>query len=198
MIDLGKITCVEECAHKLAIELHNRFDKVLEQLHYVIIERQPRARSIIMVAVQMFLCMHFSTMSPDLKIKFSSASRKLDMKFTSVPLIDESIDADDDAEVGQSSVALPVSNASKTKIPRAPVSKYAANKSYAVETTRLYLERAGDFANLSLLEAYSKKDDLCDAFLQAVAFIENDGVCSRPTSYKRKTRKNEKQKPALA
>ena len=46
-----------------------------------------------------------------------------------------------------------------------------------------------DYASMSLLDAYKKKDDMCDSFLQAIAFVENDGVCTKP-HYVRKTPKN--------
>ena len=165
VIDLGKVskvTSVEECAKRLSAELAARFG-ALEPVDYVIIERQPQTRSIMMVAIQMFLCMYFSAPERAICVRFSSASRKLCMELIDFPRF------------------LPIEcKEGKNK------KKYCMNKAYAIDATKKYLEVMEDFANLSLLEEYKKKDDLCDAFLQAIAFVENDGVCTKP----RKSNKN--------
>ena len=159
VIDLGPVPSVEVCASRLMTELDRRF-KGLE-VDLVLIERQPKARSIIMVAVQMFLCAYFSMAKLNKRvkeIKFISAQRKLNMKHVEPNMEVEG----------------------KTQ--------YAANKKYAIHVTRHYLELLGDLGNLVLLDMYPKKDDLCDAFLQAVAYIEGGGRCGR-LPFKRKTRK---------
>jgi hypothetical protein len=43
---------------------------------------------------------------------------------------------------------------------------------------------------LAYMTSFSKKDDLCDSFLQGVAYLESGGVTSK--GYKRKTKKVEK------
>ena len=188
MIDLGKVSSVEECAKKLTAELVVRFAS-LPPIDFVIIERQPRARSIMMVAIQMFLCMYFSSIERSHRVCFSSASRKLCMQLVEFPkgvcmVVEEAADASDADVKGKKKKA----RATKPKGPAAI--KYALNKSYAVDATKKYLEYMEDYGNMSLLDAYKKKDDLADAFLQAVAFIENDGVCTRPQStYKRRKSK---------
>ena len=102
--------------------------------------------------------MYFSAPERAAHVRFSSASRKLCMELVDFP-------------------RFLFLNEDKTK---ATAKKYCLNKSYAIDATKKYLEVMEDFANLSLLEEYKKKDDLCDAFLQAIAFIENDGVCTKP------------------
>ena len=172
VIDLGKaskVTSVEECAKRLSAELAARFGNLDKPLDYVIIERQPQTRSVMMVAIQMFLCMYFSAPERAVHVRFSNASRKLCMELVDFPrflLINEDKKSED--------------KKSEDKKSKATAKKYCLNKSYAIDATKKYLEVMEDFANLSLLEEYKKKDDLCDAFLQAIAFIENDGVCTKP------------------
>ena len=151
VIDLGPVASVEICADKLMAELKRRF--AVEAADLVLIERQPRSRSVIMVAVQMFLCAYFSQDKARFKaVKFISAQRKLAMQL----LPDEM----------QSANRALVEDKSK---------KYAENKKYAIQVTRHYLETLGDFGNLVLLDMYPKKDDLCDSYLQAVAYVEGGG-----------------------
>ena len=151
IIDLDRVPRVEACAERLMAELHRRFSSLRPSV--VLVERQPRARSIIMVAVQMFLCAYFTharvladgpgCASP---VRFISASRKLAMARGPRP------------EAGPAAATR---------------RQYAANKAHAVASARWYLEHVlGDHANLALLELYPKKDDLADALLQALAFLE--------------------------
>jgi hypothetical protein len=187
MIDLGKVSSVEECAKKLSAELTSRFASMsMPPIDYVIIERQPRARSIMMVAIQMYLCMYFSSPERANRVCFSSASRKLAMELVDFPRGKCMIEEEIPAPVAEGSSLTRKKKAAKT--PTAAAAKYALNKSYAIDATRTYLEFMEDFGNMSLLEAYKKKDDLADAFLQAVAFIENEGVCTKPqAAYKRRS-----------
>ena len=166
VIDLGPVTSVEMCASRLMTELDARFAEL--NVDVVLVERQPKSRSIIMVAVQMFLCSYFSLrrLHGHVKdVKFISAQRKLGM--ASLP--DEISSLERETDAGK---------------------RYAANKKYAILVTRHYLEHVlGDFGNLVLLDMYPKKDDLCDSLLQGLAYIEGRGQCSRP-KYVRKTRNN--------
>lgn len=167
VIDLGKVTSVEACAGKLYSELSQRFAG-LKKIDYVLIERQPKARSIMMVAIQMFLCMFFSDPERVSHVHFASASRKLSMCLLEFPKPIVTLQ-----EVG------PKKDSKKSR------AKYVVNKEYAVEACKKYLDVMEDYASASLLEVYKKKDDMCDAFLQAIAFVENDGVCTKP-HYKKK------------
>ena len=168
MIDLGKVGNVEACASALMAELHKRFEKTSADI--ILIERQPRARSIIMVAVQMFLCGFFSLPQYQFgKVKFISATWKLNMaqqhehETSPVAL----------GAAGTSGTSGRTRKGSKTAAERV---KYSSNKKYAVMTAKHYLETVlCDFANLALLEVYPKKDDLADALLQALAFVEGSG-----------------------
>jgi hypothetical protein len=199
VIDLGPVSSVEACADRLCAALEARFGpnsgslnpehrhptpthgdagenvgekaNVLEEVaalaDVVLIERQPKARSIIMVAVQMLLCGYFALAKQQGRVgdvRFVSASKKLEL----VP-----------------------PNAISTTLPREPRlapkgyragrqardaearKRYAANKKFAVDAARAYLEHElQDFANLALLDQYPKKDDLCDALLQAIWYVE--------------------------
>ena len=165
MIDLGAVHSVEQCAKRLSDELLERFPPANMSFDYVLIERQPRARSIMMVAIQMFLCMHFSQEGRAQKVMFASASRKLDMKLL---------------HFQSTAAAATPARGHKNKKSREKDSriKYADNKSYAIAAANKYLaimpKRQGQ-----TLDAFKKKDDVADALLQAVAFVENDGACGR-------------------
>jgi hypothetical protein len=148
MIDLGTVNSVEQFASRLCQELDQRFSH-FPDIDHVIIERQPKARSIMMVAIQMFLCMYFTPRAK--KVNFASACRKLDMNFLNFPRI----------------------------VSQEPAKKYAANKAYAIAAANKYLSVMKNNTVNDMIK-FKKKDDVADAFLQAVAFIENDGVCSRP------------------
>lgn len=163
MIDLGTVHSVEQCASRLADELVRRFAG--QSFDYVLIERQPRARSIMMVAIQMFLCMHFSQCDRARQVLFSSASRKLSMNMHAYQRT-----AVENAVGG---VGSSQSSANKTHAK----TKYADNKSYAIAAAKKYLAVLP--AKVSL-DAFKKKDDVADALLQAIAFVENDGACGRP------------------
>lgn len=164
VIDLDKVPSVETCAERLMRELHARFPA--SRFDVVLVERQPKSRSIIMVAVQMFLCAYFSLAKVDAtkrvgQVKFISATRKLDMSLLPPPLDQQA--------------------------PEPVVKSYAANKAYAVKAARYYLEHVlEDFANLCLLDTYKKKDDLCDALLQGIAYVESGGEVCRTRAYARR------------
>jgi hypothetical protein len=129
-----------------------------------------------MVAVQMFLCAYFSLAKTHGRVgdvKFISAQRKLAMACAP-------------EEGPESAGPVPTKAGSTAGSKAGSKEKYAENKKYAISATRHYLEHViEDFGNLVLLDMYRKKDDLCDSFLQAVAFVEGRGACSR-TSYKRR------------
>ena len=99
-----------------------------------------------------FLCMHFSEFPSSHDVRFASASRKLSMQLLEFP---------------HPIVTLEQKTRKKTH------AKYVVNKGYAIEATKKYLEVMEDYASMSLLDAYKKKDDMCDSFLQAIAFVEN-------------------------
>jgi hypothetical protein len=178
VIDLGPVGNVETCALRLMEECEKRFRDLKVDL--VLIERQPKSRSIIMVAVQMFLCSYFSIAKirgTCGDIRFISAQRKLMMKHAQV---------DEVKEVDEVDGLLLQDKKTKKK---ADKTNYAANKKYAIVVTRHYLEYVlKDFGNLVLLDMYKKKDDLCDSFLQGIAYVETGGMCARTTNYKRKTK----------
>lgn len=185
VIDLGQVSDVETCAERLMTALDSRFRSIVVDL--VLIERQPKARSIIMVAVQMFLCSYFSMAKLEnrvSKVKFISASRKLEMNYGGL----------DSTETLATLSTLPKSTTllKSTTLPKSTATlatkKYAQNKKYAIDTAKHYLEHIlEDFANLAFMMSFSKKDDLCDSFLQGVAYIETGGITSK--GYKRKSKK---------
>lgn len=157
VIDLGPVRSVEQCAFLLMKELETRFAQ--DRVDLVLVERQPKSRSIIMVAVQMLLCSYFSlgkVRGSIGDVRFLSAGRKLAMSAVANPALDPAKTSTDKQQQQKS--------------------RYTANKKYAIEATRHYLEHVlADFANLALLSMYPKKDDLCDALLQAIAYIEGGG-----------------------
>lgn len=159
VIDLDRVDSVEACAERLMAALEARFKGSCFDV--VLVERQPKSRSIMMVAVQMLLCGYFSLARVQHRVKsvkFISATRKLAL-----------------AECGAANdVACQHAGDQSDR------QRYAQNKAFAIRAARHYLEHVlADFANLALLEQYTKKDDLCDSLLQAVAFIEGGGACSR-------------------
>lgn len=164
VIDLGTVGNLETCATALMRQLYERFassEKVKVKFDTILIERQPRARSIIMVAVQMFLCAFFS--QPQFenfgRVRFISAAWKLNLSLQQQP---------PPALLEAGKLGKP------RKTPKTQKrAKYQANKKTAITTARHYLEHVlEDFANLALLDIAPKKDDLSDAFLQAIAFVE--------------------------
>ncbi len=157
MIDLETVKSVDACCKRLTDELFNRFKQ--DHFDVVLIERQPKHRSIMMVAIQMFLCGYFNVSrainESNCKIKFMHASRKLECCTSSITF-NTSIKGNNKAERLRQQAA-----------------RYKDNKKRAIEGCIHYLhEVLEDYANAALLEQYPKKDDLCDAFLQAVAYVE--------------------------
>eukprot|EP00798_Chlamydomonas_sp_ICE-L_P015399 gene15399-21483_t len=125
VIDLGGSSVSnfpERCALVLTAEMEKRFGTKLreggqgENIDYILIERQPKRRSMIMMAVQMFLCQYFSEfvlrkqvgrvvfVSPVIKLKTDCLPVSMDSlpplselleRFATVPVvIDRSIDSD--------------------------------------------------------------------------------------------------------
>ena len=163
IIDLERVPSVDVCCKRLTEQLYRRF--AFQEFDVVLIERQPKHRSIVMVAIQMFLCnyFHVSRVVNDNKciVKFMHASKKLDCC---------------DGQGLTSAIAQ--EQGGKRRVfgkaaKAAAAARYKENKRRAIDTCMHYLQEVlQDFANASLLEQYPKKDDLCDAFLQAVAYIE--------------------------
>ena len=176
VIDLDRVTSVEMCASRLMGVLEARFphpsaDDAEKRFDVVLVERQPKSRSIMMVAVQMFLCAYFSLPSGCAKrVKFMSAKGKLAMKHEVPP----SSSSSRTESVEPVKPVEPVKEGRRRAKSLYNRQRYMENKAYAVHTTKHYLEHVlCDFANLTLLDQYCKKDDLCDAFLQSMAFIES-------------------------
>ena len=146
MIDLGtNIRGVEKCASLLTVALNERFSCTSDVWDVVLIERQPQHRSIMMVAIQMFLCEYFSVLKAAKRVgrvEFVSAKNKLELC--------------QDFNVG---------DMNKSK-------RYSHNKKVAVITTRRFLEEVvKDYGNVMIFDMHSKKDDLSDALLQAVSHV---------------------------
>jgi len=190
IIDLEKVQSVDACCRKLVEQLHRRF--AFPKFDVVLIERQPKHRSIMMVAIQMFLCTYFYTArivtgNPRGNVRFMHASLKLECEQEIRSAPPQTGPTPEGAQnVGsQTSGSQTTHNKpgkwqgrwkrSSSLDKKAAAARYKDNKRRAVETCRHYLEFIiQDFANLALLEQYTKKDDLCDAFLQAVAHVEGN------------------------
>lgn len=173
VLDLGPVSSVEQCSLVLTQKLIELFPLESLNIDTVLIERQPKSRSIIMVAVQMFLCSYFTlgqVKGSVGQVRFISAQRKLAMN--ACPEVVKAKSLEDSKKSAKVS--------------------YAANKKYAIMTARHYLEHViRDFANLVLLDMYPKKDDLSDSLLQALSYVETHGQVSRIYSKKaKKTRKD--------
>lgn len=182
VIDLGKVSNVEACARKLTKELSDRFQPACADI--VLIERQPKSRSIIMVAVQMFLCGYFSQPHMNIThVKFIHASCKLLM--LEKPIVQ---DAQDIKNIPKK-VNTKTGSQNQASVKRA---QYAKNKKDAILTARHYLENVlQDYSSLAILNTVSKKDDLSDCLLQGLSFVEEGGQvrhskytrrCTRPAT----------------
>lgn len=164
MIDLDRVPSVDVCSRRLTEELYKRF--AFQNFDVALIERQPQHRSIVMVAIQMFLCNYFHVArvvnGNKCLVKFMHASKKLDCC--------DGKGIQPDVQVRRAKFRP--SRESKEARTAAAI-RYKDNKRRAVEACLHYLQEVmQDFANASLLEQYTKKDDLCDAFLQAIAYVE--------------------------
>jgi hypothetical protein len=172
IIDLGpNVRGVEKCARILTKMLNAKFGTVLQGkdqteiprpwFDYVLIERQPKHRSIIMVAIQMFLCEYFTVAQTHCatvgSVNFVSAKEKLKI-----------------CEHAQSS---PVEEAKCVMLTakQAQRKRYSDNKKNAVTETKHFLEHnLKDYGNLVIFtDVFKKKDDLADALLQGVSFFKN-------------------------
>lgn len=164
LMDLGKVHGVEACALKLTQELESRFGAD-EAYDVVLVERQPKSRSIMMVAIQMILCAFFTARrvrGSVGEVRFAHAGRKLVAKHFAPET--PAGDVVEDAR-----------------------QRYAKNKRYAVLATRHYLEHVHeDFGSLVLLDMFPKKDDLCDAYMQAITFLETRGAAQTLPRFCRK------------
>lgn len=180
VIDLGPVGSVEACGARLMRELDRMFSGT--HVETVLVERQPKSRSIIMVAVQMFLCGYFSLAQVHGRVggvRFISAQRKLAMLHAPA--------AEPAAEVEEKKPVSRNSNRKSKQAQQEARVRYADNKRYAIATARHYLEHVlADFGNLVLLDQYPKKDDLCDSLLQGLAYVESNGACSRIREYVRR------------
>lgn len=162
VIDLQKVTSVDACCKKLVEELHERFK--FEAFDVVLIERQPKNRSVMMAAIQMFLCTYFNVSRivqeprPRGTVKFMHARRKLLCCHNTLP---------DDT------IAKAEKSMSKLEKQRAKAARYRDNKKRAIESCLIYLNDVlQDAANATFLGKFKKKDDLADSFLQAIAYLE--------------------------
>ena len=172
VIDLGRVGTVEAGILKLTVEMHTRFDALFASGAYldaVLIERQPKTRSVMLVALQMGICAYFASAVYAGRVghvRFASASKKLGMRLY------RRTEADLPREVKPRSAA-PAANTPKQRVRRELAAQYGANKRYAVNATRYYLaEVLRDEVSQAQLAKSKKKDDLCDAFLQGMAFLE--------------------------
>ena len=172
VIDLQTVTSVEACCRKLTDELATRFGRRFFDL--VLVERQPKHRSIMMVAIQMFLCAYFHAARATLKAE-DGTGRETAVKFVHARMKLDLGEGDGDV-ASKTKTQIKVARPKLTK--QALAERYRENKRYSIARTRHILsDILHDYANLALLELYPKKDDLCDAFLQAVAYLRLSGGC---------------------
>jgi hypothetical protein len=157
IIDLDRVPSVDVCCKRLTEQLYKRFE--FQDFDVVLIERQPKHRSIMMVAIQMFLCNYFhvakvvnsKSLSSSKIIKFMHASQKLECH--------DRQENDNRSSVPYHHQRGRFVRRARTKEDRAQdAARYKDNKRRAITTCTHYLP---------------KKDDLCDAFLQAVAYVES-------------------------
>jgi hypothetical protein len=172
MIDLGTdIRGVESCARLLTRALNERIIRpIIEEtpkisIDCVLIERQPKHRSIMMVAIQMFLCEYFTALSLPVIVGDQNLVPK-----------DQNLVPKDQRLVGKvvfisakEKLKICPFSSSAAAVPRRL--QYAQNKKQAISTTRRLLEdHMCDYGNLVIFDMHKKKDDLADAFLQAIAY----------------------------
>jgi Mitochondrial resolvase Ydc2 / RNA splicing MRS1 len=152
IIDLDRVSSVDMCCRRLTDELHRRFPigPDLASVDVVLVERQPKHRSIMMVAIQMFLCCYFNTARASLgkrccAVHFMHASKKLLYSAT-----DGGIDVGNTNDVCSiNSNRRPAARRmSKQERQREQAARYKDNKKRAVDLCSRYLSDVmEDFAN---------------------------------------------------
>lgn len=178
IIDLGpNVRTVEACSKILTQKLNNTFGKTIlsnnNTIDHVVIERQPKHRSIIMVAIQMFLCEYFMFLltnnisaSDSLQIgnvKFINAKDKL--RINILPPNCSGVHMNE---------SICTNNTYKLSPKQQQRRRYLDNKKNAIIETKYVLEEViKDYGNLLIFnECFVKKDDLADAFLQGLSFFK--------------------------
>ena len=167
LIDIGKHSCIEHAIVRLTKELKTKFDSMID-LTTVLIERQPKTRSVMMVSLQMGICAYFANKKLEghvaNNVNFMSAKHKLSMR--------EYTKTDDDKPRQIKPRGNKPDTAKRVK-ERENSSRYSANKRYAINATKHYLANIlEDKENLAKLLKSKKKDDFSDSFLQAVSYLE--------------------------
>jgi hypothetical protein len=172
VIDLGpNVRGVEKCATLLTKALDEKFGHMRTStcyVDYVLIERQPKQRSIIMVAIQMFLCEYFTVIQEHHKmvgkVVFVSAKEKL--KICDYATLHYCTTANDEED------SMSMTFKQRQQRQRR---KYSENKKVAISTTKHFLEHViKDFGNLVIFtDMHAKKDDLADSLLQGVSFFKS-------------------------
>lgn len=155
MLDLGGSgNTTEKCSLILTRVLSETFMDIPSlNIDYVLVERQPK-RSISMLAVQMFLCQYFSTFVLQGYIKgvhFVSPKLKLERACLKRLMHISALESEGSVLRGRA--------------------RYTKNKRDAILLTRHVLEHVLiDHAKLVEFDAAHKRDDLADAFLQALCW----------------------------
>eukprot|EP00798_Chlamydomonas_sp_ICE-L_P002750 gene2750-12620_t len=164
VIDLGGSSVSnfpERCALVLTAEMEKRFGTKLreggqgENIDYVLIERQPKRCSMIMMAVQMFLCQYFS-------------------EFVLRKQVGRVVFDDNRGNRGGPSGTVESSRGRRGRGSSLPEQrrKYALNKGDAVVRTCVLLHDViKDHSIMSEFLEEKKKDDLADAFMQCVCYF---------------------------
>ena len=163
VIDVGgDVRDCERCCARLTRLLRERFGTTREDV--VLVERQPRGRNLMMMTVQVGLGIFFNY--KDRRVHFINAYHKLDLPSFLRPFETHEHELRETDEPENKKRCR-----KKRQDPASRRMQYKKNKADAIASCRHILENIlGDYANLALLDAYPKKDDLCDSFLQAAHY----------------------------
>lgn len=171
----GDVRDCEKCCARLSRLLRETFGTTREDV--VLIERQPRGRNLMMMTVQVGLAMFFNYKDHDTssrKVHFMNAYHKLDLPSFLRPGENQPLTTDPSSnDHGAKETNAKQQKRSRSRKDSASRrQQYKKNKADAIASCRHILENVlGDYANLALLDAYPKKDDLCDSFLQASHYV---------------------------
>jgi hypothetical protein len=138
-------------------------EKGIEEIDYVLIENQPSNLNGIMKTIQYIIYCYFSLL------------KYWDKIIDNVVLVNASLktkthDYKPDIQIKMDAAAAAASTTQKTKNSKGfRQDKYKMNKQTSIEICKNYIK--DDAALCEIFDNNKKKDDLCDACLQAVAYI---------------------------
>jgi hypothetical protein len=158
---------IDDISERIYMELDNIIgelkEKGIEEIDYVLIENQPSNLNGIMKTIQYIIYCYFSLL------------KYWDKIIDNVVLVNASLktkthDYKPDIQIKMDAATAAVAATQKTKNSKGfRQDKYKMNKQTSIEICKNYIK--DDVALCEIFDNNKKKDDLCDACLQAVAYI---------------------------